>query len=42
MDVVNKIAKGPKGSATPVPPGINPADVPSTQVVIKSAKVIGG
>ena len=42
MDVVNKIAKSPKGSASPVPPGINPGDVPSTQVVIKSAKVIGG
>jgi peptidyl-prolyl cis-trans isomerase A (cyclophilin A)/peptidyl-prolyl cis-trans isomerase B (cyclophilin B) len=42
MDVVNKIAKAPKGSPSPVPPGINPADVPSTQVVIKSAKVIGG
>ncbi|MCC6197650.1 MAG: peptidylprolyl isomerase [Burkholderiales bacterium] len=42
MDVVNKIAKAPKGSASPVPPGINPADVPSTQVVIKAAKIIGG
>jgi peptidyl-prolyl cis-trans isomerase A (cyclophilin A)/peptidyl-prolyl cis-trans isomerase B (cyclophilin B) len=42
MDVVNKIAKAPKGSASPLPPGINPADVPSTQVVIKTARIIGG
>jgi hypothetical protein len=42
MDIVDKIAKGPKGSTAPVPPGINPGDVPATQVVIKSAKIIGG
>ena len=42
MDVVTKIAKGPKGATGPVPPGINPGDVPTTQVVIKAAKVIGG
>jgi cyclophilin family peptidyl-prolyl cis-trans isomerase len=42
MDIVNKVAKGPKGATGAVPPGINPADVPSTQVVIKGAKVIGG
>ena len=42
MDVVNKIAKAPKGATGAVPPGINPGDVPSTQVVIKGAKVIGG
>ena len=42
MDVVTKIAKAPKGAASPVPPGINPGDVPATLVVIKSAKVIGG
>jgi peptidyl-prolyl cis-trans isomerase A (cyclophilin A) len=42
MDVVNKIAKSPKGATGAVPPGINPGDVPSTQVVIKGAKVIGG
>jgi cyclophilin family peptidyl-prolyl cis-trans isomerase len=42
MDVVNKIAKAPKGTTGAVPPGINPSDVPSTQVVIKGAKVIGG
>ena len=42
MDVVTKIAKGPKGAPGPVPPGINPADVPATLVVVKSAKVIGG
>ena len=41
MDIVDKIAKGPKGATGPVPPGINPADVPSTQVVIKGAKVLG-
>ncbi len=41
MDIVNKIAKAPKGATGPVPPGINPADVPSTQVVIKGAKVLG-
>jgi peptidyl-prolyl cis-trans isomerase A (cyclophilin A) len=42
MDIVNKIAKAPKGATGAVPPGINAADVPSTQVVIKGAKVIGG
>ncbi len=42
MDVVTKIAKAPKGATSPVPPGINPGDVPATLVVIKSAKVIGG
>ncbi len=42
MDVVDKIAKGPKGATGPVPPGINPADVPAPLVVIKSVKVIGG
>jgi peptidyl-prolyl cis-trans isomerase A (cyclophilin A) len=42
MDVVNKIAKAPKGATGAVPPGINAGDVPSTQVVIKGAKVIGG
>lgn len=42
MDVVTKIAKAPKGASGPVPPGINPGDVPATLVVIKSAKVIGG
>jgi cyclophilin family peptidyl-prolyl cis-trans isomerase len=41
MDVVDKIAKAPKGAATSVPPGINPGDVPATQVVIKAAKIIG-
>ena len=41
MDVVNKIAKAPKGATGPVHPEINPADAPATQVVIKSAKVIG-
>ncbi|MFO1317013.1 MAG: peptidylprolyl isomerase [Burkholderiales bacterium] len=42
MDVVNKIAKAPKGATGQVPPGINPGDVPATLVVIKGAKVIGG
>ena len=41
MDIVNKIAKAPKGATGPVPPGINPSDVPTTQVVIKAAKVVG-
>jgi len=42
MDVVTKIAKAPKGASGPVAAGINPGDVPATQVVIKSAKVVGG
>ncbi len=42
MDVVTKVAKAPKGATGPVPPGINPADVPTTQVVIKAAKVVNG
>ena len=42
MDVVNKIAKAPKGAKGPVAPGINPGDVPSPLVIITSAKVIGG
>ena len=42
MDVVNKIAKGAKGTKSAVAPGINPGDVPSPLVVITSAKVIGG
>ena len=41
MDIVNKIAKGPKGAKGAVAPGINPGDVPSPLVVINSAKVIG-
>jgi peptidyl-prolyl cis-trans isomerase A (cyclophilin A)/peptidyl-prolyl cis-trans isomerase B (cyclophilin B) len=40
MDVVNKIATGPKGAAAPVPPGINPADVPATPVIVNKAVVI--
>lgn len=42
MDIVNKIAKAPKGATGAVPAGINPGDVPATQVVITSAKLIGG
>ena len=41
MDIVNKIAKGPKGAKGAVAPGINPGDVPSPLVVINSTKVIG-
>ena len=41
MDVVTKIAKAPKGATGPVHPEISPADAPATQIVIKSAKVIG-
>jgi cyclophilin family peptidyl-prolyl cis-trans isomerase len=40
MDVVNKIATGPKGASTPVPPGINPKDVPATPVIINRAYVV--
>jgi len=42
MDVVTKIAKAPKGATGKVHAEMNPADVPATLVVIKSAKVIGG
>jgi len=42
MDVVNKIAKAPKGATGQLPPGIDPRSVPATQVVITAAKVIGG
>ncbi|MEO6566241.1 MAG: peptidylprolyl isomerase [Casimicrobiaceae bacterium] len=42
MDVVTKIAKGPKGAKGPVAPGINPGDVPAPLVIIASAKVVGG
>ncbi len=42
MDVVNKIAKAPKGGGKPVPPGtpVDPRDVPSQPIVITSAKII--
>ena len=40
MDIVNKIAKAPKGATGPVGPGINPKDVPVEKVIIKSAKII--
>jgi hypothetical protein len=42
MDVVNKIAKAPKGGGKPVPPGtpVDPKDVPSEPIVIKSATVV--
>ena len=42
MDVVTKIAKAPKGATGTLHPEISPADAPATQIVIKSAKVIGG
>jgi cyclophilin family peptidyl-prolyl cis-trans isomerase len=42
MDVVNKIAKAPKGGGKPVPPGtpVDPKDVPTEPIVITSAKVV--
>jgi cyclophilin family peptidyl-prolyl cis-trans isomerase len=42
MDVVNKIAKAPKGGGKPVPPGtpVDPKDVPSEPIVITSARII--
>jgi cyclophilin family peptidyl-prolyl cis-trans isomerase len=42
MDVVNKIAKAPKGGGKPVPPGtpVDPRDVPSEPIVITSAHVV--
>ncbi len=42
MDVVNKIAKAPKGGGKPVPPGtpMDPRDVPTEPIVITSAKII--
>jgi peptidyl-prolyl cis-trans isomerase A (cyclophilin A)/peptidyl-prolyl cis-trans isomerase B (cyclophilin B) len=42
MDVVNKIAKAPKGGGKPVPPGtpMDPRDVPTEPIVITSAHVI--
>ena len=40
MDVVTKIATGPKGATSAVPPGINPGDVPSPQVIITKATVV--
>jgi len=40
MDVVNKIATSPKGASGPVPPGMNPADVPATPVIVTRAYVV--
>jgi len=42
MDVVNKIAKAPKGGGKPVPPGtpLDPKDVPTEPVVINKAVVV--
>jgi hypothetical protein len=42
MDVVDKIAKMPKGGKPPPPgtPPLDPRDVPTELVVIKSAKVV--
>ena len=42
MDVIDKIAKSPKGSGPAVPPGarLDPRDVPTQHVIIKSAVVV--
>ncbi len=40
MDVVNKIATSPKGASVPIPPGMNPADVPATPVIVTRAYVV--
>ena len=42
MDVVDKIAKSPKGGGKPPPPGapLDPKDVPSTPVIINKALVV--
>ncbi len=42
MDVVNKIAKAPKGAGKPPPPGtpLDPKDVPTEPIVITSAKIL--
>jgi cyclophilin family peptidyl-prolyl cis-trans isomerase len=42
MDVVTKIAKSPKGGGPAVPPGarLDPRDVPTAHVLIKSAYVV--
>jgi len=43
MDVVNKIAKAPKGGGKPVPPGtpLDPGAVPTDPILITSAKIVG-
>ena len=42
MEVVNKIAKAPKGGGKPVPPGtpMDPRDVPTEPIVITSAHIV--
>jgi cyclophilin family peptidyl-prolyl cis-trans isomerase len=42
MDVVNRIAKSPKGGGKPVPPGtpLDPRDVPTAPVVINKAVMV--
>ena len=42
MDVVNKIAKAPKGGAKGVPPGVplDPKDIPSEPIVINTATLV--
>lgn len=42
MDVVDKIAKSPKGGGKPPPPGapLDPKDVPSTPIIINKALVV--
>jgi cyclophilin family peptidyl-prolyl cis-trans isomerase len=42
MDVVNKIAKAPKGGGKPPPAGapLDPRDVPTESIIIKSATIV--
>jgi len=42
MDVVNKIAKSPKGGGPALPPGarLDPRDLPTSHVLIKSAYIV--
>ena len=42
MDIVNKIAKAPKGGGKAPPPGtpLDPRDVPTEPIVIKSATIV--
>jgi cyclophilin family peptidyl-prolyl cis-trans isomerase len=40
MDVVNKIAKSPKGGSKTAAPGMSPADVPTQPILINHATVV--
>ena len=42
MDVVDKIAKAPKGVTDALPPGIDPKSVPTEKVVVNKAFVVEG